>query len=152
QSPLSEVILAMNLIMQRVSGRALETQVIKMVPEYENVESPFTAFEYELVEIENRIRDSDLHFVNPEDLSFKQLNILHQQCVDFVDKAFSNSAKYGISMRVNQALLKIRQQLARVRTLYPMLAVKTDTDRRSHTIRLALELIRYNCYKNNIGQ
>jgi site-specific recombinase len=149
-SPLSEMLLAMNLIIQRVSGRAMETEVIKMVPEFDGLESPFSAFELELIQIEERIRNSDLHFIMEEDLSYRQLEVLHIQCEQFVERAFSNSVKYGISMRVNQNLLKIRQQLERIKILMPFLTIKTEEDKKKNTIQLALELINYNCYKNNV--
>lgn len=149
-SPLSEMMLAMNLIIQRVSGRAMETDVIKMVPEFDELESPFTAFEIELLGIEERIKSQPNHFIMQEDLAYRQLQVLMTQCREFVEKAFSNSAKYGISLRVNQGLLKIRQQLDRISTLMPLLTIKNADDKRENTIRLAIELIRFNCYKNNV--
>ncbi len=149
-SALSEMMVSMSLIMQRVSGRAMETDVIKMVPEFDDLESPFTAFEVELLQIEERIRNSENHFILSEDLSYRQLLVLHNQCEEFVDKAFHNSSKYGISLRVNQNLLKIRQQLERIKVLMPLLTVKTDQDKKENTINLALQLIKYNCYKNNV--
>ena len=53
---LSELMNAMTLITQRIGGRAMETDVLKMVPEYDGIESPFTAFEKELLMIEERIK------------------------------------------------------------------------------------------------
>jgi len=149
-SPLSETLLAMNLITQRMSGRAMETDVIKMVPEFDDLESPFTAFEMELLQIEERIRSTDIHFISSGDLSYRQLWILHKQCEDFVDKAFANSSKYGISLRVNQNLLKIRQQLQRLRVLIPLLVVESEKEKTTNSISLGLQLIEYNCYKNNV--
>ena len=149
-SPLSEILIAMNLIIQRVSGRAMETDVIKMVPEFDGLESPFSAFEVELLQIDEQIRKDKLHFISPDDLNYKQLQVLHAQCEEFVDKAFSNSAKYGISLRVNQNLLRIRQQLERIKVLMPLLTAQNLSDKRNHTIRLGLLLIKYNCYKNNV--
>jgi site-specific recombinase len=49
KSPLNELIKAMGLLSQRMSGRAMESDVIKMVPEYEEKESPFVAFEKEML-------------------------------------------------------------------------------------------------------
>ena len=140
----------MDLITQRISGRALETDVIKMVPEFDDYESPFTAFEKELFLIEDRIRNSENHFIKPDDLSYAQLLVLHKQCEDFVEKAFHNSSKYGISLRVNQNLLKIRQQLVRLKFLVSLLIIEKGTDKKNNGIVLALHLIKYNCYKNNV--
>lgn len=150
-SVLSEMLLSMNIITQRISGRAMETDVIKMVPEYDNLESPFAALEKELHQIDDTVRNAENnHFILSSDLSYKQLLILHKQCNDFVEKAFANSSKYGISLRVNQNLLRIRQQLYRLKVLIPLLVVDREENKKNNGIQLALKLIKYNCYKNDI--
>jgi site-specific recombinase len=149
-SVLSELLTAMHLLTQRISGRAMETDVIKMVPEFDDLESPFSAFEKELFLIEERIRSSDRHYIVSDDLSYAQLLVLHKQCEGFVEKAFHNSSKYGISLRVNQNLLKIRQQLERLKFLISLLIVDKEKDKKNNGIILALRLIKFNCYKNNV--
>lgn len=151
-SVLSELINAMELISQRMSGRAMETDVIKMVPEYDAFESPFVAMEKEFLQMEDRIRNQTEHFITSEDLRYKQFLILHKQCEEYVDKAFSNSSKFGISLKVNQSLLRIRQQLYRLKILIPLLVVNKEEDKKNNSIQLALKVIKYNCYKNNVGQ
>ncbi|CAM3918638.1 recombinase [Flavobacterium sinopsychrotolerans] len=149
-SALSELLVAMHLITQRISGRAMETDVIKMVPEFDDLESPFSAFEKEFFLIEDRIRSSDSHYITTDDLSYAQLLVLHKQCEEFVEKAFHNSSKYGISLRVNQNLLKIRQQLERLKFLISLLIVDKEKDKKNNGIILASRLIKFNCYKNNV--
>lgn len=149
-SILSELMIAQHLLIQRISGRAMETDVIKMVPEFVDLENPFSAFEKELYLIEDRIRISGKHYISSDDLSFAQLLVLQQQCEGFVEKAFHNSSKYGISLRVNQHLLKIRQQLLRLNFLISLLTVDTEKDKKNNGILLALRLIKFNCYKNNV--
>ncbi len=147
---LSEVMTSMHVLTQRVSGRAMEREVMKMVPEYEQLQSPFSAFEKELFLIEDRILESKNHFIAPDDLSYQQLLVLHNQCLDFIKKAFHNSSKYGISLRVNQNLLKIKQQLERLAFLISLLVVADDHGTRKNTICLGIELIQFNCHKSNI--
>lgn len=149
-SPLSEVLISMELIIQRISGRAMETEVIQMVPEFDGLDSPFTAFEVELLQLADRMRNNPDHAVPSDDLSYKQLQIMLQQCSDFVEQAFANSAKFGISLRVNQNLLRIRQQIQRLQSLMPLLSANSQEQRIEHTLDLGLQLIKYNCYKNNI--
>lgn len=150
KSILFEVMLSMNLISQRMSGRALESDVLKMVPEYINHESPFAAFEKELVQIEERIKNKKEHYITTEDLSFKQLEVLHGQCEEFVGKAFQNSSKFGITLRVNQNLLRIRQQLHRLKILLPLLTVDHPSMIKRNSLQLAYKLIKYNCTRNNV--
>ena len=150
KSVLSELLFGMYLITQRISGRAMETDVIKMVPEFDDYESPFSAFEKELLQIEDKVRNSENHYIKSDDQSYAQLLVLHRQCEEFVEKAFHNSSKYGISLRVNQNLLKIRQQLERLKFLIPLLIVDEESHKKNNRIALALHLIKYNCYKNNV--
>ncbi|HEX9152261.1 MAG TPA: recombinase [Flavobacterium sp.] len=151
-SVLSELLFAMYLITQRISGRAMETDVIKMVPEFDDYESPFSAFEKELFQIEDKIKNGEKHFIKSDNLSYAQLLVLHKQCEEFVDRAFHNTSKYGISLRVNQNLLKIRQQLERLKFLIPLLIVDKESHKKSNGIALALHLVKFNCYKNNVRQ
>ena len=147
---LSELMNAMTLITQRIGGRAMETDVLKMVPEYDGIESPFTAFEKELLMLEERIKTETPHYLTSDDLSYKQLLVFHKQCQEYVDKAFKNSSKYGISLRVNQNLLRIRQQLVRLKVLFPLMVVDSETDIAENAVKMSVQLIRYNCYKNNV--
>jgi len=150
-SVLSEVMQAMNLLSQRTSGRALESEVLKMVPEYANLESPFAAFEKELAAIQNTIRRREIDFhITSSDINYKQLLVLHRQCNQFVEKAFQNSSKYGISLRVNQNLLRIKQQLYRLGVLLPLLVINKHEEKKTKSIELAIKLIKYNCQKTNV--
>lgn len=149
-TPLAELLFAMEVIIHRIAGRALESNVIQMVPEYENLESPFLAFQKEFALTSEKLQEERKNFISPKDLGYKQLLILHKQCTDYVDNAFRNSAKYGISLRVNQSLLRIRQQLQRLRTLLPLLVLEDTDDAKQNTIYLACDLIEYNCDKNNV--
>ncbi|MFN7419817.1 MAG: site-specific recombinase [Flavobacterium sp.] len=152
QSPLSELLTAIALLMQRMSGRAMENQVIQMVPEYDDLESPFLALETEFEALHRRLQAQEAPYITPDDMHYRQLLVLQKQCEAYVAKAFQNSTKFGISLKVNQSLLRIRQQLQRVKALLGYLVVPKVADAQSQTILLALRLIRYNCHKNNVRQ
>ncbi len=150
-SPLHEVLQAMDLLSQRSSGKALESEVLKMVPEYDKLESPFSAFEKELAAIQNTIKQKEANFhITSSDINYKQLLVLYKQCNEFVEKAFQNSSKYGISLRVNQNLLRIKQQLYRLGVLLPLLVIDKPDEKKAKSIELSIKLIKYNCQKTNV--
>ena len=145
---LTQLCEAIGLITQRMSGRTLESDIIHMVPEYSYLESPFLSFEREFDSMREPILQGEP--LNEENLNYKQLMVLFYQCQDFVQQAYKNTSKYGITMRVNQGLLRLNQQLSRVKTLIDLLVVSSKKDKIDNTICMALKLIEYNCYKNNI--
>ncbi|GAB2621677.1 recombinase [Belliella aquatica] len=149
-SPLSELLFACEVMTLRLCGNALETKVMKMVPEYNNLKSPFVAFQNDLSLIEKRILNDEKHYINPDDEEFKHLFVLLSQCQDYVNQAFKNSKKFGISIRVNQSLIRIRRQLIRLEVTLPLLTAANENDLRENTINLGKRLIKLNCHKNKI--
>lgn len=149
-SPITEILNAITLIIQRVSGRALDSEVLRMVPEFENIRSPFEAFEQEFDVLEEKIRTSEVRSIHSQDPNYIQLISYMDQCYAFIEKAYDNSKTLGISMKVNQSLLRIRQQLDRISLLIPFLAVDVEEDKKENSLRLCYQLVKLNCYKNNV--
>lgn len=148
----SQLIRSINQIAQRCTGRAQEHDVLSMVPDFELLESPFESFEKAFEELREELFRNSNRFVRTDNLHFRQLMVMHGQCVHFVEKAFDNAHRFGISMEVNQSLLRIRQQLKRIQVLLPLLTVESESQRYENPLDLALKLIKYNCKKNNVRQ
>lgn len=145
-----ELFKALSLISQRVSGHALESEVIQMVPELVGLDSPFEGLEQQLEIIEKRFQHEDLASIAPDDPTVLQLRVFHQQCVAFIDQAYRNSATYGISMTVNQSLLRIKQQLHRFDVLVRFLTLDDPESAMQRSISFGQKLIKYHCRKNNV--
>ncbi len=151
-SPFIQLFESIEILIRRVNGRVMETDVLKMVPEYDAHESPFVALEDEMSELRKLITKEKGYFLTPDIDSLKQFLVLHKQCQEFVDRAFRNSAKYGISLKVNQNLLRIDQQLERLKLLLNILTIQQEQDKERNTITLSKLLIEFNCYKNDISK
>lgn len=145
-----EILYGLELLVQRITGRAMETDVNKMVPEFQNFDSPFIAIMREFTELNDRILQSDNKFISSDDLSYKQILVLHKQCGSYIETAFDNSHRFGISIKVNQSLLRMRQQLERIREILLFLVIDNPEEKKEKTIALAVTLIGYNSRKSNI--
>lgn len=152
-SVLDELLNSIGLLTQRMSGRAMESSIIRMIPEYSHFESPFLALEKEFLELEVNILQGKINYLTEDDPMVRQIFVLYKQCREFVDQAFKNSAKYGISIRVNQSLLRLRQQLQRVERLFSLLIINNNdvaAAKKTKSVELGVQLIEYNCYKYNV--
>lgn len=149
---INEILLSMHILSQRMGGLALQKDIIRMVPEYSNLESPFLEYDKELNLIVNKLVASKQNYLEYSEEDVKQLKILNNQCLDFIDKVYENSSKYGISFRVNQSLLTIKEQLERIDELSVFLFVKDEQNKIENTILFYLKIIKYNSYKNNINK
>ncbi|MGJ1434302.1 hypothetical protein [Sphingobacterium siyangense] len=145
-----EILYGLELLVQRITGRAMETDVNKMVPEFQNFDSPFIAIMREFTELNDRILQSHNKFISSDDLTYKQILVLHKQRESYIETAFDNSHRFGISIKVNQSLLRMRQQLERIREILLFLVIDHPEEKKEKTIALAMTLIGYNSRKSNI--
>ena len=147
-----ELLISANILALRSVGNALEAGITKMVPEYKNFDNPFVALQSELDSLIGRFKkDKDLQ-IDSKDVDYKQIKIYLQQCLDFVDKAFKNASKFGISSKINQSLLKIRQQLRRIQDIIPILVVDTEEDILTNSKNMVSNTLKYNSHRNNIRE
>ena len=147
-----ELLISANILALRSVGNALEAGITKMVPEYKNFDNPFVALQSELDSLIGRFKkDKDLQ-IDSKDVDYKQIKIYLQQCLDFVDKAFKNACKFGISSKINQSLLKIRQQLKRIQDIIPILVVDTKEDILTNSKNLVSNTLKYNSHRNNVRE
>lgn len=147
-----ELLISANILALRSVGNALEAGIAKMVPEYKNFDNPFVALQSELDSLIGRFKEEENLQINSKDVDYKQIKIYLQQCLDFVDKAFKNASKFGISSKINQSLLKIRQQLKRIQDIIPILVVDNEEDVLINSKNLVSNTLKYNSHRNNVRE
>ncbi|MDR6464807.1 recombinase [Chryseobacterium sediminis] len=146
-----ELIFSMNILSWRVTGMAMEVEVVRMAPQYRNLDNPFLALQNELETLaDDLVKDPELQ-LHSKDSRYKQIKIYAEQCLEFVNIAFKNSAKYGISGKINQSLLKIRQQTERIYDIVQLLVIDTDEDVLIKSKQLIFNILSYKSHKNNIS-
>ncbi|SDI78327.1 Site-specific recombinase [Chryseobacterium taeanense] len=146
----NELVFSMNILSWRVTGMALEVEVIKMAPEYRNFDNPFLALQNELESLAEDFNKKPQHQLNSKDSHYKQIKIYIQQCLDFVNIAFKNSSKYGISGKINHSLLKIRQQVSRILEILNLLVIDNEQDVIIKSKQLIFNILIYKSHKNNV--
>jgi len=145
-----ELLFSLNILAWRVIGNALDVDVVKMAPEYRNFDNPFLALQNELDIINSDFNQNpDFKFRSTDEI-YKQTKIYMEQCLEFVNLAFKNSSKYGISSKTNQSLLKIRQQLQRMSDIIKLFVIDDDRDYLINSKQLFFNILKYKSHKNNI--
>ncbi|MCU7614024.1 site-specific recombinase [Chryseobacterium sp. GMJ5] len=147
-----ELIFSMNILSWRVTGMALEVEVVRMAPEYKNFDNPFIALQNELEALAEDFKTHPEIQLHSKDSRYKQIKIYIEQCQDFVNIAFKNSSKYGISGKINQSLLKIRQQNQRIFEIVQLLVIDRDQDIIIKSKQLIFNVLSYKSHKNNIAE
>lgn len=152
ESVKKELLFSINILAWRMIGDALKSEVLKMTPEYKNYDNPFIALQNEIDILSAEIRNNKDFFFTSKNTDVKQVFIYLTQCLEFVDNAFKNSVKYGISNKTNQTLLRIKQQVKRLQDIVNLLLIDEDEDILKNSKNLILNIIEYKSHKNNIAE
>lgn len=142
----------MNILSWRVTGAAMETEVVRMAPQYRNFDNPFLALQNELEELAAEFEKDPGMQLHSKDSRYKQIKIYIGQCLEFVNISFKNSSKYGISGKINQSLLKIRQQVQRIYEIVQLLVIDEEKDILINSKQLVFNILRYKSHRNNISE
>ncbi|KMQ68825.1 recombinase [Chryseobacterium sp. FH2] len=148
----NEMIFAMNILSWRVTGAAMEVEVVRMAPEYRNFDNPFLALQNELEGLAEEFKNNPEIQLTSKDSRYKQIKIYIEQCQEFVNIAFKNSSKYGISGKINQSLLKIGQQIQRIYEIVQLLVIDNEDDVIIKSKQLVFNILSYKSHKNNITE
>ncbi|MDO4763982.1 MAG: recombinase [Flavobacteriaceae bacterium] len=147
-----ELIASVNTLSRRAMGTVLDYEIARMVPEYQSFDNPFVALQKELDLITERFKEDKALNLHSKDTDYKQIKIYLEQSLGFVDKAFKNASKFGISSKINQSLLKIRQQLQRIKETTALLVKDTQEDTLENSKKLVMNILSYKSHRNNIRE
>jgi len=147
-----EMLFSMNILSWRVTGSAMEVEVVRMAPQYKNFDNPFLALQNELEELAADFEKDNQLQLSSKNSRYKQIKIYIEQCLEFVNIAFKNSSKYGISGKINQSLLKIRQQVQRIFEIIQLLVIDEEKDILLNSKQLVFNILSYKSHRNNISE
>lgn len=146
----NELLLSLNILAWRIIGNAMDVQVVNMAPEYRNFDNPFVAMQNEIDLLNQSYKENPNFLLNSKDVNYKQIKVYLKQCSEFVALAFKNSSKYGISSKINQSLIKIRQQLDRMSDILSVMVFDKETDVLKNSKTLFFKILEYKSHKNNL--
>ncbi|MDO5615934.1 MAG: recombinase, partial [Cruoricaptor ignavus] len=147
-----ELVFSANILAWRAIGNALDIEVMNMVPNYKNFDNPFLALQDEMDLLKVEFRKNPEFYLSAKSEHYKQIKIYLEQCLAFVEEAFKNSDKYGISSKTNQSLLKIRQQVVRISEVINLLVINSEEDEIRNSISLVFNILKYKSNKNDVAE
>ena len=136
-----ELLFTSKALALRIAGRAFDSGVLRMVPEYATLDSPFVALEEELDEYLTGLRRGAISRDRNEP-DYRQVLVLLRQGEELVQQAYRNSGKYGIGIRVNQSLMLMERMLERLKLVLLTVAVDSTVHPQVSTVRVAKALIK----------
>jgi len=143
---LNQVLEAIQILSYRISAMGLEPELIRNEPDLETFESPFLVQNAEI----RRYLDGYVHSADEKPIPTedgKHVIVILAQCDAVIAKVRKNALRKGTSVAITYLLVRLTQNINRLRKLLELVDVSHDTlepataTRRSTALALGRELI-----------
>jgi site-specific recombinase len=145
-----DLILSIKILSHRIAGNAMHSGFIQIVPEYYSLENPFASLQEE---VNAYLKDIEIDYKqrSEEDINYRQIRILSNQCKDYIQKAYKNIPVLGISFKAHQKLMMVENMLERLNAAIDMIVIKNDRSSKATLVMLIKSLIIFNAGKSKIS-
>ncbi len=133
---------AVNVLSLRLAGLGLESELLRVYPEIEDVGSPFLT---QHKEIQHWLASS----VDTDDL--KHASVMLDQCRAVLDRVHRNTATIGTSFRLTYLMRRLRQTITRIELLLAVFE-NAQPEKNIAIAKLASELCLAKARKNDIRE
>lgn len=147
-----DILFSIEVITQRIAGKALDSNLMRMVPEYENLTSPFLALQKEIDIYISEIQKDDAAR-RKDNVNYKHILVLISQCKDYLKKAVKNRGRFGITLNSTIRMLQIEQELDRLEMILRYYTFKKEGDEEEaylETAHLFDEILKKYAERNQI--
>ncbi len=138
----SELMFAAQVLGLRIAGKAFDAEVLRMVPDRENLDNPFLLLADDLDEHLQCIRTS-ADARDTDGPGHRRTTALLDECRKVIAEAYGHAGRLGMTMRVNQQLMRMEQMLDRLEVVLTILAVDPGRTSASKRVQLLKQLLRF---------
>jgi site-specific recombinase len=146
-----QILEALQVISYRIAAIGLEPELVRNHPAIERYESPFL-MQSEEVRQYIRERHAAVAEKRAPALDDKHLLVLLDQCTEIVQKIRKQAERSGASITLTALLLRLTQNIARMRDLLRLLEPRPLHDLNVERVRLFKQLVRAVCTRHSLGE
>lgn len=146
---LEQVLNSIQVVSIRLNSLGLARDIVEKLPELEFYESPFMAQSREMVHfVEHYFEENfDRTTANKD---YRQLVLLLDQCEDYVAQIKKRRKVFGISLKLTNYILRLKQNIKRMRLLLYLVTTHTDDLLFKEEVRLLKDMVRTHCLNKSL--
>ncbi|MDR1163320.1 MAG: site-specific recombinase [Candidatus Accumulibacter sp.] len=150
----SEILRSLRIVSHWIAASGLEPELLRLDPDLDAYESPFSA---QCGELDDYVEATLASWRNSEvpGIDDKHLRVLFAQCFDVIERLHNRAARYGTSIRLTYILQRLDQLIDRMEKLLDVVEeLRIEPDGRSARrpiVRLFASLVRDECRRDDLA-
>lgn len=137
------------VLAQRITAIGIEPEIVEKMPEIEHFDSPFMVISREMTLYVDKLLQPGFERY-PIDGDYKHIQVMLTQCEDYVKLIRKNKKRIGTSLSLTYALLRISQNIERLRLFLKMIHQVKKPHDFYHEIQFFKQLIKAENTKHSL--
>jgi site-specific recombinase len=137
---LNEILNAIMVLAQRATALGLEPEIIAKLPDMDDLSSPFLTLSKEITQFVDKYKEQADYAQNSEE-DYKHILVMIKQCEESVERLHKDRQKYGVGLRITYFILRITQNIERLKVVLKLLKTSDKQAKRKIAISLFKEII-----------
>ncbi len=147
---IEQILNALVIISLRITNIGLDPEMVDRLPELEKFGSPFLAQNEEIDQYVADFKENPTFDRSQENHDYKQIQVILSQCDEYVNIIRKSREKYGISLNITYMLIRLTQNIQRLRLLLSLL-VKNEAKAEYHSEVIFLkQVVKFSNQKNSL--
>lgn len=146
----THLLFTIQILAQQSSAAGMSSEFLRMVPEYQNLDSPFLSLQKELDLLTGALLSEEAEEQGKLTEHFGQLKVFIAQSRELTLRARKNKERFGISFSTTMRILRLDQQLGRLEFLILFMERRLTANDPENEAGFIRRLVEYHSGKNRI--
>lgn len=146
---LGQILNSIQVISIRLNSLGLARDIVEKLPELEYYESPFMAQNREVVHFVEQYFEENFDRTTANK-DYRQLILLLDQCEDYVTQIKKRRKVFGISLKMTNYILRLKQNIKRMRLLLYLVTTHTDDLLFKEEVHLLKDMVKTHCLNKSL--
>jgi len=136
----NETLNAIVVLSQRATALGLEPEIIAKLPDMDDLTSPFLTLNREITHFVENYK-ANVDYKEENDVDYKHILVMVRQCEESILRLHKNKKQYGVSLRITYFILRLTQNIERLKVLLYILQSDQKAERQKAIVGLLKEMV-----------
>tara|TARA_R110000868_G_scaffold80095_2_gene227745 strand:- start:621 stop:2651 length:2031 start_codon:yes stop_codon:yes gene_type:complete len=146
----NQLLNSIQILSLRITALGIKREILEKLPELEEFDSPFMAQDVEITIYLQKFLDQDFD-QSIENRDYLHIQVMLDQCEEYIDVIRDNKTTWGVTLKLTNFVIRLRQHLQRLRLLFHLITTHDEEPPFETEIQFLRELVRAENEKDSLS-
>lgn len=141
---------SIQILSLRITALGIKREILEKLPELEEFDSPFMAQNSETTVYLQKFQEESFD-QSIQNRDYLHIQVMLDQCEEYIDVIRDNKTTWGVTLKLTNFVIRLRQHLQRLRLLYHLITTHDEEPPFETEVQFLRELVKAENQKNSLS-